>query len=247
MKQDLNLKELQKIIPYQWRIQSFSKNKPQATVIPYIDARDAMRLLDDVVGQENWQDQYTVINGQMFAGVGIYVNGQWVWKWDTGTESQTEKEKGIVSDSFKRACVKWGIGRFLYDIDIQYIDTNEKKTENPRNYPYPVDKNGKRIWDLTEHMNTMLTQKPAKAKTTIVVEYAPESLQKEIQEVWDALCVVDQKLHVEDTKPLFDAFIKQAGGSKTLASLTIAQAQALLKKFTTRYEEVITTNTTTNE
>lgn len=147
------LTELLNEMPYQWRVQSFSKNKPACSCVAYIDARDVMKRLDDVVGAENWQDDYRVIKDQMFAGIGIYINNQWVWKWDTGTESQTEAEKGIVSDSFKRAAVKWGVGRFLYDLEIQYVDANEIKTNS--NYPYPVDKNGKRIYDLTKHINQL--------------------------------------------------------------------------------------------
>lgn len=147
------LSELLKEMPYQWRVQSFSKNKPMCSCVAYIDARDVMKRLDEVVGAENWQDDYRVIKDQMFAGIGIYLNNQWVWKWDTGTESQTEAEKGIVSDSFKRAAVKWGVGRFLYDLEIQYIDANEVKTNS--NYPYPIDKNGKRIYDLTKHINQL--------------------------------------------------------------------------------------------
>jgi len=160
----MDLKDLQKQIPYQWRVQSFSKNKPQASCIAYIDARDAMNRLDEVVGAANWQDEYKVINGQMFAGVGIKCGEEWVWKWDTGTESQTEKEKGIVSDAFKRACVKWGIGRFLYDLDVRYVDADTVKEDKDTikkegmkysKYPNVVDKNGKKVWDLTKHINDM--------------------------------------------------------------------------------------------
>ena len=97
----MEIKNLKKEIPYKWRIQSFSRNKPEASCVAYIDARDAMDLLDEVVGEYNWQDDYRLINNQLFAGVGIYINDQWVWKWDTGTESQTDREKGLVSDSFK--------------------------------------------------------------------------------------------------------------------------------------------------
>jgi len=147
----MELKNLTKKIPYQWRVQSFSKNKPACQCVAYIDARDVMNLLDEVVKPENWQDDYRLINGQLFAGIGIYINNQWIWKWDVGTESQTEKEKGQVSDSFKRAAVKWGIGRFLYDLDIKTIPANEVKTQS--NYPYPVDASGKRIYDLTKHIN----------------------------------------------------------------------------------------------
>ena len=152
----MEIKDLTKTMPYQWRVQSFSKNKASCQCVAYIDARDVMRRLDEVVGAEFWQDDYKVINNQLFAGIGIKVQNEWIWKWDTGTESETEKEKGIVSDSFKRAAVKWGVGRFLYDLSIQYIDANEKKTTSPVNYPYPIDSSGKRIYDITEHINKKL-------------------------------------------------------------------------------------------
>lgn len=148
----MDLKKLIKVIPCQWRVQSFSKNKPQAQLVAYIDARDAMKLLDEAVGPENWQDDYKMVGDTRFAGVGIKVDGEWVWKWDTGSETQVEADKGEVSDSFKRACVKWGIGRFLYDMDIRYLPANEVKTQN--NFPYVVDNAGKRVFDITKHVNS---------------------------------------------------------------------------------------------
>lgn len=149
----MNLKDLNKTIPYQWRVQSFSKNKPMAQCVGYIDARDVEDLLDEVVGKENWQDDYKLIDGKLFAGIGIKIENNWVWKWDTGVESNIEKEKGQVSDSFKRAGVKWGIGRFLYSLPIKYVKANETKTAS--NFPYCVDDTGKRIFDLTEYINNL--------------------------------------------------------------------------------------------
>lgn len=90
------------------------------TLLLYKDARADMRLLDETVGPENWQRSHEVINGNLFCNVGIWFDrrgegfGEWVWKQDVGTESNTEKEKGQASDSFKRACTNWGIGRELY-------------------------------------------------------------------------------------------------------------------------------------
>lgn len=158
----INLNDLKNKMPYQWRVQSYSKNKASCSCVAYIDARDVMNRLDEVVGEGNWQDDYRVINDQLFAGIGIKINGEWVWKWDTGTESQTEKEKGIVSDSFKRAAVKWGIGRFLYDMEIVYLKTNGIKADSDRTddkgnvykkYPSPVDQSGKVIFDITKAIN----------------------------------------------------------------------------------------------
>lgn len=151
----MNLKDLKKEIPYKWRVQSFSKNKASASCVAYIDARDVMNLLDEVCGPENWSSDFKDIGGQTFAGIGIKteMNGSpwWVWKWDTGSESNIEKEKGQASDSLKRAAVQWGIGRFLYDLDVHYVDASEMKTQS--NFPYVVDKNKKRVWDITKHIN----------------------------------------------------------------------------------------------
>jgi hypothetical protein len=81
--------------------------------------------------------------------VGILVDGHWVWKSDTGSESNVEKDKGHASDAFKRACVAWGIGRFLYRLDIQQIPTKEYKGKE---YPYAKEKD-KIIFDGTTLTN----------------------------------------------------------------------------------------------
>lgn len=149
----MNLKDLTKEIPCKWRVQSFSKNKPTGQCVAYIDARDVMDLLDEVISPENWQDDYKLIDGKLLAGIGINTEHGWVWKWDTGTETNMEAEKGEMSDAFKRAAVKWGIGRFLYKKGIVYIPANELKKDG--NYPYAVDLNGKRIYDLTKYINDL--------------------------------------------------------------------------------------------
>jgi hypothetical protein len=130
-------------IPYKWKIQSFNRDKTKASCVAYIDARDVMDLLDKAVGFENWKDEYRYENNQWLCGLSIHnKNGEWVTKWDTGTAGDFEAEKSAISDSFKRAGVKWGIGRFLYDLKIKWVDIKNKQ---------PVDPNGKRIYDLTEY------------------------------------------------------------------------------------------------
>ena len=147
----MKLEELKKEIPYKWRVQSFSKFKASASCVAYIDARDVMDILDSVCGAESWQDDYKVVDGKMFGGIGIFIKDSWIWKWDTGTESDVEKDKGQVSDAFKRAAVKWGIGRFLYSLDIVYVRSSAKKEEGV--YPYVVDDEGKKVWKVSEHIN----------------------------------------------------------------------------------------------
>ena len=86
-----------------------------AQLLLYKTARADMDILDETYGAENWQNDYKTVKDNMYCGVAVKnENNEWVWKWDVGTESNTEKEKGEASDSFKRACVRWGIGRELY-------------------------------------------------------------------------------------------------------------------------------------
>lgn len=127
----MDLEKLKKEIPYKWRIQS--SNKWGASCVAYIDARDAQDLLDEVAGADNWQVVYEEHKGNLFAKVGIFINDKWVWKSDCGTESNVEKKKGEASDAFKRACVMWGIGRFLYRKEIIKLPVKE---DNGKFKPY---------------------------------------------------------------------------------------------------------------
>lgn len=109
-------------------------NKKGVSLLLYKDARCDQNILDETVGAENWQRDHKELKGVIYAGVAINKMRNtteaplWVWKWDAGTESYTEKEKGEASDSFKRACVNWGIGRELYTSPFIWINgvTEEK-------------------------------------------------------------------------------------------------------------------------
>lgn len=84
------------------------------SLLLYKDARCDMRVLDETVGPMNWQRVHTRDNANCTVMLWDSEKGQWISKEDTGTESNTEAEKGLASDSFKRACTNWGIGRELY-------------------------------------------------------------------------------------------------------------------------------------
>ena len=108
------------------RIQSIGQNKAKAigsTILLYKDARVDMNILDETVGAMNWQRGHSVIDGNLYCTISIWdeMKKLWVTKSDVGTESNTEKEKGQASDSFKRAGFNWGIGRELYTAPFVYI------------------------------------------------------------------------------------------------------------------------------
>ena len=112
-------------------------NENGFTLLLYKDARCDQNILDDTVGEMNWQRDHKEVKGNMFCGVAIYddAKGQWITKWDCGTESNTEKEKGEASDSFKRACFNWGIGRELYTAPFIYIKGNTEKDSKGKDKP----------------------------------------------------------------------------------------------------------------
>lgn len=93
----------------------------------YKDARVDMNILDETVGSANWQREHYECKGNLFCRVGIDIGNhegkaeRWVFKSDCGTESNTEAQKGEASDSFKRACFNWGIGRELYTAPFTWI------------------------------------------------------------------------------------------------------------------------------
>lgn len=94
-----------------------TKRKGSCLLLLYQDARCAMNILDETVGQFGWQKQYQNINGNIYCGIGIKNENEWVWKWDNGSFTAKEDDmqsKADASDATKRAAVCWGIGRELY-------------------------------------------------------------------------------------------------------------------------------------
>ena len=122
------------------RVQSAKQNG--VVLLLYKNARVDMAILDETVGAECWQREHYECKGNLFCRVGIWCetprDDEWVWKSDCGVESNTEAQKGEASDSFKRACFNWGIGRELYTspfiwiaadkCNIKQSDRNGKKT-----------------------------------------------------------------------------------------------------------------------
>ena len=102
------------------------------SLLLYKDARVDQDILDETVGAMNWQRQHSRDNANCQVGIYDTDKNQWVWKEDTGTESNTEAEKGLASDSFKRACVNWGIGRELYSAKniVVACELSDKKPKN---------------------------------------------------------------------------------------------------------------------
>jgi len=108
----------------EWRVQVTGKNGngAWAMLLPYITNRAIMNRLDQVVGPENWKNEFRPgPTGGTMCGLSIRINNEWVTKWDGAQETAVEPIKGGFSDAMKRAAVQWGIGRYLYYLDFQVM------------------------------------------------------------------------------------------------------------------------------
>jgi hypothetical protein len=120
-----------------WRIGSVNKEKTKGMALAYMDARAVMDRLDGVCGPDGWQCNYTPgVNGSIICNIGVrMLAGEWIWKADGAGATDVEGEKGMLSDALKRAAVRWGVGRYLYEMkspwvelkDGRYIPDTERK------------------------------------------------------------------------------------------------------------------------
>ena len=97
------------------------------SLLLYKDARVDQKILDETFGIFGWKRSHQCIDGNLYCTVEVFDkdSGTWVAKQDVGTTSYSEKEKGQASDSFKRACFNWGIGRELYSAPFIWISAGK--------------------------------------------------------------------------------------------------------------------------
>jgi hypothetical protein len=127
-----------------WRAQTVARNGDKALALAYIDARDVMDRLDAACGPENWQDSFTeTAKGRLICTLSIRVGEEWISKSDGAGDTDVEGSKGAISDALKRAAVKWGIGRYLYDLGNVWAPCES----------YEVDDRGKKRWKWSKWAN----------------------------------------------------------------------------------------------
>ena len=139
-----------------WRVGSTNKKsealrtgnknaKPtQGIPLPYVNARDVMDRLDDILGAANWQDKYIEHKTRIICELSVYIEGEWITKSDGAGDTNMQGEKGGVSDAFKRAAVKFGVARYLYKVNMGWANLDQygrfvQKPELPQ-YALPTFK-----------------------------------------------------------------------------------------------------------
>jgi hypothetical protein len=103
----------------EWRIaeRGQKNNRQWAKVLAYVTNRAIMQRLDEVMGPENWKNEFCHIDSAFLCGLSLRIDNEWITKWDGAQESQIESTKGGISGAMKRAAVQWGIGRYLYNLE----------------------------------------------------------------------------------------------------------------------------------
>lgn len=133
-----------------WRLQYVNEQRMQGIAVPYLDARAVADRLDEVVGQNRWKDSFTPwhesVSGKktkssQLCTISIYDDelGQWIDKTDGAEDSDIEAVKGGLSDAFKRAAVKWNIGRYLYSFNTVWVAAEARGNS----YVIPESENAK--------------------------------------------------------------------------------------------------------
>lgn len=160
----------------EWKSGSFTdKNGGKALAMAYLNARAIMNRLDDVLGAENWQDTYQQISGEggqrgFICTIHIRIGDDWIGKSDAADESDFEAIKGGISDAFKRAANKWGIGRYLYNLDAEWVKAEKtgkytKLLETPKLPAWAVPENMRMSYAKTGAKQGTLSSPAAEKKT----------------------------------------------------------------------------------
>ena len=189
-----------------WRVQNSRVNgqgEPQIKVVPYLDAKQVEQRLDDVLTVARWTVSYQQIEGGFLATIGVFFGDPvgWVYRTDGAEETNIESTKGGISDAFKRAAVKYGVGRYLYvpaqrwNSDYLGIVTDKGK------YNAKINSAGKNIWiewnppKLRTPTSSYITGKPVKGVTD-----------KEIANVFDGKEVVKIEDPLKEPKKELEIF-----------------------------------------
>lgn len=110
----------------EFRVGAINSDKTKGLALAYIQARAIQNRLDEVVGIENWRVSYKEINGGFLAKLELKINNEWIAKEDGANVTDYEAIKGGISSAFKRAASVWGIGRYLYEIESQWLPIEQK-------------------------------------------------------------------------------------------------------------------------
>lgn len=194
----------------------------KTTLLLFQNSRTAMNAFDSMFGEFGWQVEYYDAGGQMYCRIGVYDDerGEWIWKSDTGSESNIEAEKGFSSDCLKRTAVRWGYARELYSAPRIVINNDNKfNTYYCRSIGYDnnrkinqltiVDRTGNIVFNWAAGQTLQMQQqehKPVERKTNnsvFVIAEKPENNNAMLPKY--AFAKICNTQNVNDLKGIWDA------------------------------------------
>jgi hypothetical protein len=197
-----------------WRVGSVTKKdtpNPEGMALAYIDARTVMDRLDTVCGPAGWQNRYVMEGSKTVCEIGIKCGDEWVWKADGAGDSDVEAEKGALSDAFKRAAVRWGIARYLYNLKSPWVAVK------PFGKSFVIAKEAQGQLDALLRGNMPKPPAPAKPdRTAAAKSYVDEAI-KAIGTLTDATSlnawVEANKSKLERLRDVYDEGSRQVSGA----------------------------------
>lgn len=209
------------------------------SVLLYKDARVDQNILDETFGIFGWKRSHQEIGGRLYCTVSIknLDTGEWISKQDVGTESYTEKEKGQASDSFKRACFNFGIGRELYTAPFIWIPKSNVNIKDNGNKKYTTyDRFEVKSIDYDEDGNIISLEIVNKTKIKTAYKMGDDKkkpvdqrLPKDRVEALRTLCQKHNNMPEERIYKLY--------GRKSLDEMTIADREDFIQKWEKVVEE----------
>jgi hypothetical protein len=196
------------------------------TLLLYKDARCDMNILDETVGPLNWQRSHSRENANCTVSIWDDDRKQWVSKEDTGTESFTEKEKGLASDSFKRACFNWGIGRELYTAPFIFVKSGDCKVESKRSGSGYTCNDHFYVSDIGYDDNRVINRLQIRHQKSNKVVF--DLGKKESEETEEPSPIDELKKKCESHNIDLNEWAKQWGKNKTVNNLTDSEIDRML-------------------
>lgn len=237
------------------RVGNVSKTSGGVTLLLYKDARCDMAILDETLGTFGWQRHHSRDNANCVVSIWDSEKKMWIEKEDVGTESNTEAQKGLASDSFKRACFNVGIGRELYTTPFIYLNAGEFKEKFEKYHCTDIKYDGRKIESVTiyvestkkEHTFTNKKVK-AKSKSTVSVNKMETPVSKEEDEYNYAKAKVDKYMDKSpidaDTEKKIISELKRTGQDEATflkfykiskwSELDVMRAEKLLEQLATK-------------
>lgn len=201
----------------EWRAGVTNADKTSALALAYISSRAVMERLDRVVGPGGWRDEYKPgPNGGVICGISIRCGEEWVTKWDGAENTDFEAVKGGLSDAFKRAGVKWGIGRYLYALEGVWVKCEQRGKsivlkETPKLPPWALPKKGQKPAESAAQ-SAAEPLKPADPKNWDEIVARVNELGLDLQKVKDELKAKKITSVNPETIPMIMEIVKGMNG-----------------------------------